>query len=301
MRDRLRHLELRHRDAATGAAACALVELEPGHRDDADRGLLSSPTAPTAHEPPRGCTAAPRVAAYVDGLDGRLMRSMKSILGSSLVEQSTDVGGGRAVRYLDVIAGYLRHLKAVAERAAGARDRARGARPPGVLRRRRPGARRAGAGRAGSARRATVGFDEVRFQYEPIAAAFDYERRVDREQLVLVADIGGGTSDFSLVRVGPERRGRARRATTTSWPTTACTWPAPTSTATSSWRPSCRWPATARSGPRAPATPPREVPSGVYFDLATWHLINTVYTPARVGRAAAHARLLRRSARTTSA
>ena len=37
------------------------------------------------------------VAAYVDGIDGRLMRSMKSILGSSLIEQTTDVGGGRGV------------------------------------------------------------------------------------------------------------------------------------------------------------------------------------------------------------
>ena len=54
------------------------------------------------------------------GIDGRLMRSMKSILGSSLVDQTTDVGGGRGVKYLDVIAGYLRHLKACAEAAAGA-------------------------------------------------------------------------------------------------------------------------------------------------------------------------------------
>jgi hypothetical chaperone protein len=35
-------------------------------------------------------------------------------------------------------------------------------------------------------------------------------------------------------------------------------------------------------GPSAPGSPAREVPSGVYFDLATWHLINTVYAPQRV-------------------
>ena len=50
-----------------------------------------------------------------------------------------------------------------------------------------------------------VGFDELQFQYEPIAAAFDHERSVTGEQVVLVADIGGGTSDFSVVRVGPRR------------------------------------------------------------------------------------------------
>ena len=48
------------------------------------------------------------------------MRSMKSLLGSSLIEQSTDVGGGHAVRYLDVVTGYLRHLRHTAELALGA-------------------------------------------------------------------------------------------------------------------------------------------------------------------------------------
>ena len=43
------------------------------------------------------------LAAYVDGQDGRLMRSMKSILGSSLLDQRTDIGAGRAVRYRDVV------------------------------------------------------------------------------------------------------------------------------------------------------------------------------------------------------
>jgi hypothetical chaperone protein len=92
-----------------------LVELEPGHR--------TMPTAvfyfvegSEAHGPPRAFGRA-ALAAYVDGVDGRLMRSMKSILGSSLVEQTTDVGGGRGVKYLDIIAGYLLHLKTLAERA----------------------------------------------------------------------------------------------------------------------------------------------------------------------------------------
>jgi len=57
---------------------------------------------------------------------------------------------------------------------------------------------------AGAARK--IGFGEVSFQYEPIAAAFDYESRIEREERVLIVDIGGGTSDFSLVRLSPERR-----------------------------------------------------------------------------------------------
>ena len=66
-------------------------------------------------------------------------------------------------------------------------------------------ARDASAQRALEAAARQAGFTDVRFQYEPIAAAFDYERGVAAEQVVLVADIGGGTSDFSVVRVGPRR------------------------------------------------------------------------------------------------
>jgi hypothetical protein len=47
----------------------------------------------------------------------------------------------------------------------------------------------------------------VRFEYEPIGAARHYERGLDHDELLLIGDFGGGTSDFSLLRVGP---GRAR-------------------------------------------------------------------------------------------
>jgi len=57
-----------------------------------------------------------------------------------------------------------------------------------------------------------IGFDEVTFQFEPIAAALDYERQISSEQVALIADIGGGTSDFSIVRLGPQRHGKVDRA-----------------------------------------------------------------------------------------
>ncbi|HEX7437507.1 MAG TPA: heat-shock protein, partial [Caldimonas sp.] len=92
-----------------GAGAMHLVELEAG--------FTTMPTAVSysvegseAAGPPRAFGRA-AVAVYVDGVDGRLMRSMKSILGSSLIDQTTDVGGGHGVKYLDVVAGYLHHLK----------------------------------------------------------------------------------------------------------------------------------------------------------------------------------------------
>src|SRR5205085_2588597 len=150
------------------------------------------------------------IAAYVDGIDGRLMRSMKSILGSSLLLQTTDVGGGRGVRFLDIVATYLRHLRAMAAAAAGATvERAVLGRPVYFVD--DEPARDAQAQAALRSAAASAGFREIEFQYEPIAAAFDHEQAVVREQIVLVADIGGGTSDFSLVRVGPERKDKVDR------------------------------------------------------------------------------------------
>ncbi len=59
---------------------------------------------------------------------------------------------------------------------------------------------------------AAAGFEEIVFEYEPVAAAYYYESRLDHDELVLIADFGGGTSDFSLVRVGPGARKTAREA-----------------------------------------------------------------------------------------
>jgi hypothetical chaperone protein len=56
-----------------------------------------------------------------------------------------------------------------------------------------------------------AGFDEVTFEFEPVGAAYYYESRLDHDEVVLVADFGGGTSDFSLVEVGPTARRRGRR------------------------------------------------------------------------------------------
>ncbi|MGB6193473.1 MAG: Hsp70 family protein, partial [Terracidiphilus sp.] len=56
-----------------------------------------------------------------------------------------------------------------------------------------------------------AGFEEVEFELEPVGAAFAYEATLDRDELILIGDFGGGTSDFSLLRVGPGVRRRGRR------------------------------------------------------------------------------------------
>jgi hypothetical chaperone protein len=55
-----------------------------------------------------------------------------------------------------------------------------------------------------------AGFEQVEFEFEPVAAAWAYESTLERDELILIGDFGGGTSDFSLLRVGPKVRGRGR-------------------------------------------------------------------------------------------
>jgi hypothetical chaperone protein len=224
------------------------------------------------------------IAAYVEGIEGRLMRSMKSLLGSSLLDQRTDVGGGRAVRYRDVVTGYLRELKLRAEAEAGAPlTRVVLGRPVFFVD--DEPARDAQAQGALEAAAQAVGFTEVQFQYEPIAAALDHEATLQAERLVLVADIGGGTSDFSLVRVGPSRRGRIDRRddilASHGVHRAGTDFDRHVELAAILPLMGYRTRRALRQG-EVPGAPTAELPNGIYFDLATWHLINTVYAPARL-------------------
>jgi hypothetical chaperone protein len=150
------------------------------------------------------------ISAYVGQTEGRLMRALKSILGSPLIDEET-VLGGRKVPLREVVEIFVRHLKHKAEAFAGQEITAVvHGRPVRFVDDDDKADARAQEVLAGIARR--VGFRDVAFVYEPIAAAHHYEQTVQAEELVLIADIGGGTSDFSVVRVGPQQRGRADRS-----------------------------------------------------------------------------------------
>ncbi|MFH7041462.1 Hsp70 family protein [Paucibacter sp. JuS9] len=264
----------------SGARAMRLVELEPGHKTMPTAVFYYAEGRHDADGPPRAFGRA-AVAAYVDGIDGRLMRSMKSILGSGLIDQTTDVGGGRGAKYSDILSGYLKRLRnrALADGATGALNKLVLGRPVFFV----DGEpeRDAAAQSSLEAAAHAVGFDEVHFQFEPIAAAFDYESQIDRERIVLVADIGGGTSDFSVVRVGPDRMQRLDRRDDIL--ANHGVHIAGTDFDRHIELASVLREFGYRSlGPVRPDGSAREVPSGVYFDLATWHLINTVYSPGRV-------------------
>ena len=149
------------------------------------------------------------ISAYVGQTEGRLMRALKSILGSPLIDDETSLGG-RKVPLREVVEIFVRHLKQKAEAFAGQEiTSAVHGRPVRFVDDDDKADARAQVVLEAIARQA--GFRDVTFVYEPIAAAHQYEQTVQKEELVLIADIGGGTSDFSVVRVGPQRRGRADR------------------------------------------------------------------------------------------
>lgn len=141
---------------------------------------------------------------YLDGYEGRLMRSLKSLLGSPLLGSATTVLGS-ALPFTQILGLFLGELKKRAEAQAGREFGQAVLGRPVFFVDDDPTADREAADTLVQVAR-ELGFTDVSFQYEPIAAAFDYEADIEREELVLIVDIGGGTSDFSLVRLSPERR-----------------------------------------------------------------------------------------------
>ena len=208
---------------------------------------------------------------YLAGEEGRLMRSLKSLLGSSLLLEKTAVHE-QLMSYQDVIAIFL---KRVADQARVALN---GALPERVVLGRpvhfvdaHPERDRQAQDALAAAAR-TAGLGEVSFQLEPIAAALDYEQRLSEEQLVLVVDIGGGTSDFTVVRLGPQQAKHEDRnqdiLATTGVHIGGTDFDHRLNVA--QVMPLLGYKHIGPSG--------REVPSGVFFDLSTWHLIQWLYT-----------------------
>jgi hypothetical chaperone protein len=149
------------------------------------------------------------ISAYVGQTEGRLMRALKSILGSSLMDEETSLDG-RKIPFTKVVEIFVRHLKSRAETFAGHEiESVVVGRPVRFVDDDDRADARAEAQLEAIARAA--GFRHVAFVYEPIAAAHHYELTVRSEELALIADIGGGTSDFSIIRVGPRHRERRDR------------------------------------------------------------------------------------------
>jgi hypothetical chaperone protein len=157
-----------------------------------------------------GAVAGPdAIQSYLNAkTPGRLIQSMKSYLASRLFTQTQILG--ETYDLVDLIGILLRHLRKSAEEQfgdlgsnlvvgrpvhfSGAKDSADDELAINRLR----------------AAFRNAGFTNVRFLPEPIAAAYKYQQRLDHEELVLIADFGGGTSDFSLVQLQAKSSGAGK-------------------------------------------------------------------------------------------
>lgn len=141
---------------------------------------------------------------------GRLIQSLKSFLANRNL-QSTDVFG-RKYTLEELIARILKDLREKATHQFGIPiTNAVVGRPVRFV-----GAENEEQDRYAESRLRNAfkiaGYESVHFEFEPIAAAHYYESQLDHEELILIGDFGGGTSDFSLIRVGPRIRRQGRSA-----------------------------------------------------------------------------------------
>ena len=150
------------------------------------------------------------VDCYVNGTDGRFIRSIKRILGSDLMDKFTVING-KGVRFDDLIGLFLSRLKQTAESQIDSTiDTAVIGRPVHFQDNDVQADQKAEDRLKSIAQK--IGFKHVSFQYEPIAAAFAHEQLLTSEKLALVVDIGGGTSDFTIIRIGPNLSQKVNRA-----------------------------------------------------------------------------------------
>ncbi len=169
----------------------ALVPLEESH--------VTTPSALffVPHQPPVFGRKA--IQYFFEGREGRFMRSLKRVLGNPIMKQGTVVNG-KHVKFEKIIAAFLKSLHAttntftqyeVANVVMG--------RPVHFVDNNADADITAQEELRSIA--LAVGFRNVEFQLEPIAAAFAHERSMTKEQLAIVVDLGGGTSDFTIIKV----------------------------------------------------------------------------------------------------
>jgi hypothetical chaperone protein len=172
---------------------------------DAAGGVQLVPLAGATHwrtvlyfEQGGGLTAGgPAIARYLETEgEGRLVQSIKSHLASAAFSRTTIFG--RRWQLEDMIAAYLRQIRAAAPFDLG--TRAVVGRPVRYWGAESPDDDARAVARMRDALD-KAGFEEVVFEYEPVGAAARYAARLDREEQIVVADFGGGTTDFSVVRV----------------------------------------------------------------------------------------------------
>ena len=181
------------------------VLLQPEAGKDAVPTALFFPHGKTTPIPANGA-----IQAYLGEDPGRFMRGLKGVLGTGLFNESTQLGT-QPVTFKEIIASYIGWLVKTAEAELG--------HPVTHLMLGRPvhfltNQPEADAVAESQLREvvATLGIPHLAFMAEPLAAAYHYEHTLQQEELALIIDIGGGTADFSLLRLGPKLKDTTDRS-----------------------------------------------------------------------------------------
>jgi hypothetical chaperone protein len=144
------------------------------------------------------------IERFLEGHSGRMMWAIKSVLGTAIQGEATMIRG-RRVAFEQIITRILGNLKQKADAASSADLRAVVLGRPVHF---NDDDAKLDADAEAILRRAAshAGFAEIEVELEPVAAGIEFETQLEREQLGVVVDIGGGTSDFSVIRLTPAAR-----------------------------------------------------------------------------------------------
>ncbi|MCV6602964.1 MAG: Hsp70 family protein [Cohaesibacter sp.] len=207
------------------------------------------------------------IHTYMEGGEGRMMRSLKSVLGTSTMNETTMIGKERKP-FKAVLGLFIAHLKVKAETAMQAPlDQVVMGRPVHFIDHDEAADQIAQNTLEEIARE--CGFKQVEFEFEPVAAARDFAQSVTQEEVALIIDIGGGTSDFTILRVLPDHAlGQQDILANAGIHIGGTDFD--------------RWLSLARVMPLLGYQSPmlkqgRLMPVGYYHDLATWQKINFLY------------------------
>ena len=220
---------------------------------------------------------------YLEGVPGRLLMSLKSVLGSSLMSEKTYVFN-EFVPYTSLLANFVGYLKIKAEEKLN--------KPVTQVVLGRPVHFHDDNVQKDQLAQNTLemiardlGFTEISFQYEPIAAALSYEATIKKEQLALIVDMGGGTSDFTVIRLHTNIKNTDRSKDVLS----NCGIHIAGTDFDKKLSLHSVMPLLGMGSLMKGSSSTIEFPSGYYHDLATWHLLTGLYDAKNI----AHIRTIR--------
>ncbi len=136
---------------------------------------------------------------YVSGTEGRLLRSLKSLLGTSLINEKTKMQNN-SVAFQDIIGIFLTNIKnKITQQFQEEITSITIGRPVFFVDNNEKKDKEAEEQLREIAEK--IGFKNISFYYEPLSASLQYEQTISREETALIVDIGGGTADFSIVKL----------------------------------------------------------------------------------------------------